>query len=47
MASRITITPTSVSALETIVTMPSVTSVSSACTSLVIREIRTPGRLRV
>ena len=47
IASRITITPTSVSTLETIVTMPSVTSVSSAWTSLVIREISTPGRLRV
>ena len=47
IASRITITPTSVSTLETMVTIPSVTSVSRAWTSLVIREISTPGRLRV
>ena len=47
IASRITMTPTSVRTLETMVTMPSVTSVSSAWTSLVIREISTPGRLRV
>ena len=45
--SRITTTPTSVSVLENSVTIPSVTSLSSACTSLVIREISTPGRLRV
>ena len=42
--SRITTTPTSVSALENRVTMPSVTSWLSASTSLVIREISTPGR---
>ena len=47
IVSRITTTPTSVSMLENSVTIPSVTSVSSACTSLVSREISTPGRLRV
>ena len=46
-ASRITTTPTSVSVLENSVTIPSVTRVSSACTSLVIREISTPGLRRV
>ena len=45
--SRISTTPTSVSVLENSVITPSVTSVSSACTSLVIREISTPGRRRV
>ena len=41
-SSRITTVPTSVSVLEKSVTMPSVTSWSSACTSLVRREISTP-----
>ena len=38
--------PTSVSVDENSVTMPSVTSWSSACTSFVIREISTPALLR-
>ena len=46
-SSRITITPTSVSVAWKRVTMPSVTSWLSASMSLVIREISTPGRLRV
>ncbi len=46
-ATRMTTTPTSVSTLENSVTMPSVTRLSSACTSLVMREISTPGRRRV
>jgi hypothetical protein len=46
-ASRIAITPSSVSVLENSVTMPSVTRLSRACTSLVNREISTPGLLRV
>ena len=41
-SSRITIVPIRVSELENSVTIPSVTSWSSACTSLVRREIRTP-----
>ena len=41
--SRIAAVPTSVSVAEKSVTMPSVTSWSSAWTSLVRREIRTPG----
>lgn len=46
-SSRITTTPTRVRVLEKIVTTPSVTSCCSASTSLVIREISTPGLLRV
>ena len=42
-----TTTPTRVRVLENIVTTPSVTSWFSASTSLVIREIRTPGLRRV
>ena len=45
--SRITITPTRVSVAENIVTTPLVTSWLSASTSLVIREISTPGLRRV
>ena len=44
--SRITVMPTSVSVEENSVCMPSVTSWSSACTSLVRREISTPALLR-
>ena len=43
---RITAVPTSVSVAENSVEMPSVTSWSSAWTSFVIREIRTPALLR-
>jgi hypothetical protein len=43
---RIAATPTSVRVEENSVTIPSVTSWSSACTSLVIREISTPALLR-
>ena len=46
-ASRITTTPSSVSVLENIVTTPLVTSWFSASTSLVMREISTPGLRRV
>jgi hypothetical protein len=46
-ASRIAITPSSVSVLENSVTIPSVTRLSRACTSFVNREINTPGLLRV
>jgi hypothetical protein len=46
-SSRITTTPTSVKVLENRITIPSVTSWSSAWTSLVILEISTPGRFRV
>jgi hypothetical protein len=42
-----TTTPSSVSVLEIKVITPSVTRLSSACTSLVRREIRTPGLWRV
>ncbi len=45
--SRITTTPTSVKVLEKRVITPSVTRLSSACTSFVIREISTPGLRRV
>ena len=45
--SRITITPTRVSGAENSVTTPLVTSWLSASTSLVMREIRTPGLRRV
>ena len=38
--------PISVSVAEKSVAMPSVTSWSSACTSFVMREIRTPALLR-
>jgi len=41
-STRITVIPSSVSVEEKSVTIPSVTSWSSACTSLVIREISTP-----
>ena len=43
---RITAVPTSVSVAEKSVEIPSVTSWSSAWTSFVRREIRTPARLR-
>ena len=43
---RITAVPISVSVDEKSVTIPSVTSWSSACTSLVSREITTPALLR-
>ncbi len=43
---RIAAVPISVSEAENSVTTPSVTSWSSACTSLVMREITTPARLR-
>ena len=43
----ITTTPTRVRVLEKSVTTPVLISWSSASTSLVIREISTPGRLRV
>ena len=43
----ITTTPTSVSVLEKSVTTPVLINWSSASTSFVIREISTPGRLRV
>ena len=46
MASRIAAVPISVSDAENSVTIPSVTSWSSACTSLVMREISTPALLR-
>ena len=45
-ANRITVMPSSVSVDEKSVCMPSVTSWSSACTSLVSREISTPALLR-
>ena len=45
-STRITAVPISVSVEEKSVWMPSVTSWSSACTSLVMREIRTPVLLR-
>ena len=45
--SMITTTPTRVRVLEKIVTTPLVTSCWSASTSLVIREISTPGLRRV
>ena len=46
-ASRIATTPSSVSVLENSVITPSVTRLSSAWTSLVSREISTPGLRRV
>ena len=45
--SMITTTPTNVRVLEKSVTTPVLISWSRASTSLVIREISTPGRLRV
>ena len=42
-----TTTPSRVSVLEISVTTPSVTRLSRACTSLVRREISTPGLFRV
>ncbi len=44
---RIATTPPRVSTLENRVITPSVTRLSSACTSLVMREISTPGLRRV
>ena len=45
-SSRITAVPMSVSDDWNSVTTPSVTSWSSACTSLVMREMSTPARRR-